>query len=86
MKVEQEEIVEVIKLLEHLKYMKAVRYSAHARLYASDFEARLSSSNDQDYSFSGQDVRNFIEKHIDDDIKETVEKLAAYGVTVKDVD
>ena len=86
MKIEQEEIGEVVKLLEHLKYMEAVRYSAHSRLYESDFEARISSSNNQDYSFSGQDVRDFIEKHIDDDIKETMEKLAAYGVTVKDED
>ena len=86
MKIEQEEIGDVIKLLEHLKYMEEVRYNAHARLLVSDFQARLLSSNNQDYSFSGQDVRDFIEKHIDDDIKETVEKLAAYGVTVKDKD
>ena len=86
MNIDGNEIDKVVKLLEHLKYMEAVRYNAHARLLVSDFEARLLSFNNQDYSFSGQDVRDFIEKHIDDDIKETVEKLAAYGVTVKDVD
>ena len=84
MKVEQEEIGEVIKLLEHLKYMEAVRYSANARLLVSDFEARLSSSNDHDYSFTGIEVREFIERHIQDDINETVEKLEGYGVSITD--
>lgn len=84
MKIEQEEIGEVVKLLEHLKYMEAVRYSAKARLLVSDFEARLSSSNDQDYSFSGTEVRKFIERHIQDDINETVEKLEGYGVSITD--
>ena len=84
MNVCQEEIDEVIKLLEHLKYMEAVRYSAKARLLVSDFEARLSSSNDHDYSFTGIEVRKFIERHIQDDINETVEKLEGYGVSITD--
>lgn len=83
MKITQNEMDEVIKLIEHLKYMDDVRFSASLST-PIDYEARLKKGG-TDYIIRGVDVQRFIEEQIEKDINETVAKLSECGVTATEL-
>ena len=83
MNITQNEKDEVIKLIEHLKYMDGVRFSANLSS-PIDYEARLK-KGDTDYVVRGVEVQKFVESQIEKDIKETVAKLADCGVTATEL-
>lgn len=83
MNITQNEMDEVIKLIEHLKYLERVRFSANLSS-PIDYEARLMKGG-TDYVVMGVEVQEFVDNQIEKDIKETVAKLADYGVTATEL-
>ena len=73
--------------IEHLKRLDSlghVRFQMMCEWNANNFEISLNKPTCTDGTFRGVEVRKFYEAYIEKEIKEEIEILASYGITIED--